>query len=51
MQDFTSIPIVDLSQEKSKAAAAVHRACCESGFFYVSLSQFFKTKIKHPVRN
>lgn len=35
MQDFTSIPIVDLAQEKQKVAAAVRKACCESGFFYV----------------
>ncbi|WP_141735666.1 isopenicillin N synthase family dioxygenase [Oligoflexus tunisiensis] len=35
MQDFTSIPIVDLSQDKQKVAAAVRKACCESGFFYV----------------
>jgi isopenicillin N synthase-like dioxygenase len=35
MQDFTSIPIVDLSQDKQKVAAAVRKACCESGFFYI----------------
>ncbi len=35
MQDFTSIPIVDLAQDKQKVAAAVRKACCESGFFYV----------------
>ena len=35
MQDFTSIPIIDLSQDKQKMAAAVRKACCESGFFYV----------------
>lgn len=35
MQDFTSIPIVDLAQDKQKVAAAVRKACCESGFFYL----------------
>jgi isopenicillin N synthase-like dioxygenase len=35
MQDFTSIPIVDLAQDKQKVAAAVRKACCESGFFYI----------------
>ncbi|HET9237869.1 MAG TPA: 2-oxoglutarate and iron-dependent oxygenase domain-containing protein [Oligoflexus sp.] len=35
MQDFTSIPIVDLAQDKQKVAALVRRACCESGFFYI----------------
>lgn len=35
MQDFTSIPVVDLAQDKQKVAAAVRKACCESGFFYV----------------
>ncbi|HYX34844.1 MAG TPA: 2-oxoglutarate and iron-dependent oxygenase domain-containing protein [Oligoflexus sp.] len=35
MQDFTSIPIVDLAQDKKKVAADVRKACCESGFFYV----------------
>jgi len=35
MQDFTSIPIVDLSLDQKQVAAAIHKACCESGFFYV----------------
>jgi isopenicillin N synthase-like dioxygenase len=35
MQDFTSIPIVDLTQDKEKVATAVRKACRESGFFYV----------------
>jgi isopenicillin N synthase-like dioxygenase len=35
MQDFTSIPIVDLAQDKQKVAMAVRKACCESGFFYI----------------
>src|SRR5262245_20255831 len=33
--DFTSIPIIDLAQPKKTAAAAIHKACTESGFFYV----------------
>lgn len=35
MPEFTSIPIVDLSKDQEEVAAAVHRASCESGFFYV----------------
>jgi isopenicillin N synthase-like dioxygenase len=35
MQDFTSIPIVDLALDKQKVAALVRKACCESGFFYI----------------
>lgn len=35
MQDFTSIPIVDLAQDKQKVATAVRKASCESGFFYI----------------
>jgi hypothetical protein len=33
--DFTSIPVIDLARPKKVVAEAVHKACKESGFFYV----------------